>query len=136
MFRDGHGRKTATRDLLFLVGHWLTVAWNKHLTKPALFDQAVAAQGPTLILASQQLHHVFPEDSGMLSSEMLGATIASAVLMAGLASLTGMGGSWSQTSEKFPESDRCRLGVALWSRPLVSEVISLEESISGSYHPS
>jgi hypothetical protein len=48
----------------------------------------------------------------------------------------GMGGSGSQTSEKSPESDRCRLGVALWSKPLVSEVISLDESISGSYHPS
>ena len=79
---------TGTRGLLFLAGHWLTIAWNKHLTKPALFDQAIAAQGPTLVLASQQLHHVFSKDAGMLSSEMLSATITSAVLMTSLASLT------------------------------------------------
>jgi hypothetical protein len=88
MFREGHGRMIGTYGLLFLVVHGLTIAWNEHLTKPSLFDQTVAAQSPTLVLASQQLHHVFSEDSGMLSSEMLGATITSAVLMTSLAPLT------------------------------------------------
>jgi hypothetical protein len=42
-----------SHEPFFLLDRWLTIAGNEHLTKPPLFDEAVAAQSPTLILSSQ-----------------------------------------------------------------------------------